>query len=84
MNTKAQGQRRSRATLGRQQYIRRLRRRRYTKFCRLVPTLRVAAPIERTAPQHQFEHTDRQIDALVYQLYGLSEREIAPVEGSTN
>jgi hypothetical protein len=30
-----------------------------------------------------FEHTDREIDQLVYELYGLSDREIALVEEST-
>jgi hypothetical protein len=36
---------------------------------------------EQTALQHQIEATDRQIDALVYKLYGLSEEEIEIVEG---
>jgi hypothetical protein len=31
--------------------------------------------------QRQIEATDRQIDALVYELYGLTEDEIALVEG---
>jgi DNA-binding CsgD family transcriptional regulator len=31
--------------------------------------------------QRQIEATDRQIDALVYGLYGLTEDEIALVEG---
>ena len=38
---------------------------------------------ERTALQHQIEHTDRQIDALVYELYGLTDQEIALVEEAT-
>jgi hypothetical protein len=33
--------------------------------------------------QRQIEATDRQIDALVYDLYGLTEEEIAIVEGAT-
>jgi hypothetical protein len=35
----------------------------------------------RTALQRQIEATDGQIDALVYQLYGLTEEEIKIVEG---
>ena len=31
--------------------------------------------------QRQIEATDRQIDQLVYELYGLTEEEIAIVEG---
>jgi hypothetical protein len=31
--------------------------------------------------QRQIEATDRQIDALVYELYGLTEDEIALAEG---
>jgi type I restriction-modification system DNA methylase subunit len=38
-------------------------------------------PQEQTALQRQIEATDRQIDALVYELYGLSQDEIAIVEG---
>lgn len=38
---------------------------------------------ERTALQHQIDHTDRQIDALVYELYGLSDKEIQLIEDST-
>jgi len=36
---------------------------------------------EKTALQRQIEATDRQIDALVYALYGLTEEEIKIVEG---
>jgi len=32
--------------------------------------------------QRQIAATDRQIDALVYELYGLTEEEIAVVEGA--
>jgi len=45
---------------------------------------RVAAeqtPHVKTALQRQIEATDRQIDALVYELYGLTEAEVAVVEG---
>ncbi len=37
-------------------------------------------PHEQTAMQRQIEATDRQIDALVYELYGLTEDEIRIVE----
>jgi hypothetical protein len=36
---------------------------------------------DKTLYQRQIEATDRQIDALVYELYGLTEEEIAIVEG---
>lgn len=36
---------------------------------------------ERTAIQRQIDTTDKQIDALVYELYGLTEEEIRIVEG---
>jgi len=38
-------------------------------------------PHEQTALERQIEATDRQIDSLVYELYGLTEEEIAIVEG---
>ena len=38
---------------------------------------------ERTVLQRQITATDRQIDQLVYELYGLTEEEIAIVEGAT-
>jgi hypothetical protein len=34
--------------------------------------------------QRQIEATDRQIDQLVYQLYGLTDAEIALVEAATS
>jgi hypothetical protein len=37
-------------------------------------------PHVKTALQRQIEATDRQIDALVYELYGLTNEEIAVVE----
>jgi hypothetical protein len=36
---------------------------------------------QKTIMQRQIEATDRQIDQLVYQLYGLTEQEIALIEG---
>jgi len=41
-----------------------------------------ASEAERDVMQRQIEATDRQIDALVYELYGLSEEEITVVEGA--
>jgi predicted nucleic acid-binding Zn-ribbon protein len=38
---------------------------------------------ERNLLQRQIEATDRQIDSLVYELYGLTEEEIRIVEGAT-
>jgi hypothetical protein len=38
-------------------------------------------PQEKTALQRQIESTDKQIDNLVYRLYGLTEEEIKIVEG---
>ncbi|MBA4115434.1 MAG: Eco57I restriction-modification methylase domain-containing protein, partial [Rubrobacter sp.] len=38
---------------------------------------------ERTVIGHQIEATDRQIDRLVYELYGLTDEEIGIVEGAT-
>jgi len=37
---------------------------------------------EKTLIDRQIEATDRQIDALVYELYGLTEEEIRIVEGA--
>lgn len=39
-------------------------------------------PHDKEQIQRRIEHTDRQIDALVYELYGLTEEEIRIVEGS--
>ena len=39
-------------------------------------------PHEQTALERRIEATDRQIDALVYELYALTEEEIAIVEGN--
>ena len=38
-------------------------------------------PHEQTALERQIAAKDRQIDALVYELYGLTEEEIGIVEG---
>lgn len=42
-----------------------------------------ALPQEKTVLQRQIEATDRQIDQLVYKLYGLTDKEIKIVEGKT-
>jgi hypothetical protein len=41
-------------------------------------------PHVKTVLQRQIEATDRQIDVLVYELYGLTPEEIAVVEGGTD
>ena len=41
-------------------------------------------PHDRTSLQSQIAATDRQIDALVYELYGLTDAEIRIVEGETD
>ncbi|HET7273339.1 MAG TPA: hypothetical protein VFI90_19890 [Rubrobacter sp.] len=41
------------------------------------------ARIERVVIGHQIEATDRQIDRLVYELYGLTDEEIRIVEEAT-
>lgn len=41
-------------------------------------------PNETALLQRQIEAADRQIDRLVYELYGLSEEEILVVEGAEN
>ena len=38
-------------------------------------------PTEKTHLQRQIDSTDREIDRLVYELYGLTEEEIRIVEG---
>jgi hypothetical protein len=38
-------------------------------------------PAHKDPYQRQIEATDQEIDALVYELYGLTEEEIAIVEG---
>jgi len=39
-----------------------------------------SVPVDRTLYQRQIQAADRQIDRLVYELYGLTEGEIATVE----
>ena len=39
------------------------------------------APYVKTVLERQIESTDREIDRLVYELYGLTDEEIAVVEG---
>ena len=39
---------------------------------------------KKTLLQRQIEATDREIDRLVYELYGLSDKEIAIVEEATS
>jgi hypothetical protein len=41
-------------------------------------------PADRELYARQIEATDREIDALVYELYGLTAEEIAVVEGAVN
>jgi len=51
------------------------------KMLSLVPQLRAAkAEQERQVLQNAVDATDRQIDQLVYELYGLTNEEIAIVE----
>jgi hypothetical protein len=53
------------------------------KMLALTPKLRAAtADGERQTLQNAVTATDRQIDALVYELYGLTAAEIALVEGA--
>jgi hypothetical protein len=44
-------------------------------------SMKALTPHEQTALERRIEATDRQMDALVYELYGLTEEEIAIVEG---
>ena len=45
-------------------------------------TLRLRTPMAKELLQRQIDATDRQIDRLVYELYGLTEEEIGIVEES--
>jgi len=52
------------------------------KMLGLMPKLRAAtAESEKAVLQNAVTATDQQIDALVYELYGLTEDEIALVQG---
>ena len=46
-----------------------------------VPGVVCPKTITNKAFQREMEATDRQIDALVYELYGLTEEEIKIIEG---
>jgi hypothetical protein len=48
---------------------------------RLPPPPRRGTPQEQEMVKREIESTDRQIDRLVYELYGLTEEEIKIVEG---
>ena len=47
------------------------------------PLAAAKTPAAQTALQRQIDATDRQIDQLVYQLYGLTDEEIKIVEEAT-
>jgi len=47
------------------------------------PLAAAKTPTAKTALQRQIVATDRQIDRLVYELYGLTEEEVGIVEGAT-
>jgi len=52
-------------------------------MCLLMPKLRAAvADAEKATLQNAVTATDHQIDALVYDLYGLTPEEIQLVEGN--
>jgi len=54
------------------------------KMLVMVPKLRAAwTEAERTTLQNAVTATDQQIDALVYELYGLTDDEIKLVESNT-
>jgi len=48
---------------------------------KLVATFKTSKPTLMAQAEAQIEDTDRQIDALVYELYGLTPEEIKIVEG---
>ena len=48
-----------------------------------LPDAIAAIPADKQLYQRQIEATDHQIDALVYELYGLTKEEIAIVEEAT-
>lgn len=52
----------------------------------LAPQEKLAAttPADKDLYQRQIDATDQQIDALVYELYGLTEEEIEIVEEATS
>ena len=54
---------------------------RMLSFHKQLPEART--PHEKTALERQIEATDGQIDALVYELYGLTKEEIGIVEAAS-
>jgi len=48
---------------------------------KLVATFKASEPTLTAQAEAQIEDTDRQIDTLVYELYGLTPEEIEIVEG---
>jgi len=54
----------------------------WRRFGRGYKSTVATIPADKKPYQRQIEATDRQIDALVYELYGLTEEEIAVVEGT--
>ena len=46
----------------------------------MLESLVAAVPADKKLYEHQIEGTDKEIDALAYELYGLTEEEIAIVE----
>lgn len=47
-----------------------------------VASAKEETPDEKTRLERQISTTDKQIDALVYELYGLTDEEIRIVEGT--
>jgi hypothetical protein len=54
----------------------------YAMQCKHIRLPNVNAPHDKQTIQRQIDATDRQIDKLVYELYGLTEEEIRVVENS--
>jgi len=55
--------------------------RKVSRFSRPFVVFVFQNPPDKELHQRQIEATDRQIDALVYELYGVTEEEIGIVEG---
>ena len=49
-----------------------------------IPRIKVCALVQQNTLPRQIEATDRQIDALVYELYGLTGEEIGIIGDSSN
>jgi len=64
----------------------------YDKLLKFVETMlelnarkqTVTLQTEKDTLQHRIQHTDNEIDKIVYQLYGLSKSEIDLIEGNNN